>query len=170
MEKLIYFAHGKDSEPWGIKIQRLAEIGRSHGFDVESPDYRGLSAEARIEKLLELNPTADRTLILAGSSMGGYVSIAASPVLKPQGLFLLAPAVYLPGYSENKLTPLAGAIEAVHGWGDEIVPPNNVIRFAQQCGSTLHLMDSDHSLVNQLPVIEDIFAAFLKRVSDNHSK
>ena len=51
----------------------------------------------RVEKLFELQPQASENLVLVGSSMGGYVSARASEKLKPQGLFLLAPAIFYEG-------------------------------------------------------------------------
>ena len=35
----IYFAHGKESGPWGSKIKRLAGIAKDLGCAVESIDY-----------------------------------------------------------------------------------------------------------------------------------
>ena len=36
--------------------------------------------------------------MLVGSSLGGHVSAAAAAALRPRGLFLLAPAFYMPGF------------------------------------------------------------------------
>ncbi len=36
-------------------------------------------------------------LVLVGSSLGGYVSLAAAPTLHAKGVFLMAPAIYMPG-------------------------------------------------------------------------
>src|SRR3546814_11352042 len=76
-ENLIVFAHGKESGPWGIKIKHLAKTAEQRGFDVISPDYRHTQEpQARIDQLITLRPQA-RRLVLAGSSMGGYVSAMA---------------------------------------------------------------------------------------------
>ncbi len=94
--KVVYFAHGKESGPWGIKIIALAKIARKKRFAVESPDYSfTMDPEERVKKLFSLNPRAQRDLVLVGSSMGGYISTVASKKLKPSGLFLLAPAFYI---------------------------------------------------------------------------
>ena len=37
-----FFAHGKESGPWGSKILHLAEGAKKMGLEVESPDYRDL--------------------------------------------------------------------------------------------------------------------------------
>lgn len=80
-QKLVIFAHGKESGPWGSKILALADIAREFGYVVDSPDYSDLSeAQSRVSRLLTLYPQNPGELILVGSSMGGYVSLAASEV------------------------------------------------------------------------------------------
>jgi hypothetical protein len=39
----VVFSHGKDGEPWGIKIAALAETARGEGYAVDSADYRGIN-------------------------------------------------------------------------------------------------------------------------------
>jgi len=98
---LVCFAHGKESGPWGTKITYLAEVARQRGFDVMSPDYsHTMDPRQRVADLLALAPQAD-TLVLAGSSMGGYVSAQACAALRPAALFLMAPALYFPGFDEE---------------------------------------------------------------------
>lgn len=161
---IVYFAHGKESGPWGEKITRLAQVARGLGFSVESPDYSGMDdPAARVARLLSLRPSAD-CLILAGSSMGGYVSLAASRQLKVDGLFLLAPAVGIPHYPEQDPAPQSRLTTIVHGWQDDLIPPERVARFAQKYSCELHLLNSDHRLSSALTQIEVLFANFLKRV------
>ena len=100
MQIIIYFAHGKETGPWGTKFQALAKIAQAHGCQVASPDYSAtMDPEERVQMLLNLKPRAEKKLILIGSSMGGYVSAVASAQLKPQGLFLLAPAFHIERYA-----------------------------------------------------------------------
>ena len=161
--KRVVFAHGKESGPWGIKIQALAEIARSAGAEVESPDYSRIgNPEKRLEQLLALNFQADK-LILVGSSMGGYVSALAAKPLAASGLFLLAPAFYLPGYPQQPdVTGIE--VELVHGWNDMVVPVDNSIRFARQHQATTHLLNSDHRLNDVIEPICQLFSIFLNRV------
>lgn len=162
---VIFFAHGKESGPWGSKIQRLAEVGKAKGFAVESPDYAGIDdPEERVRRLLALNPKADHRLVLVGSSMGAYLSLVASRTIRPDGLFLLAPAVQIPFYPEFEPPPHARQVEIIHGWQDEIIPVNFVIDYARKFQTTLHLVESDHRLMSALPMIESWFADFLERV------
>jgi alpha/beta superfamily hydrolase len=162
-DKLVCFAHGKESGPWGTKITRLAEVARGRGFEVQSPDYsHSHDPKERVAHLLELAPRA-RTLVLVGSSMGGYVSAMACAALKPQALFLMAPALYFPGWDEDPQGCPANTV-VVHGWHDDIVPVDVGIRFARARGATLHLLDSGHTLSDQLEALALLFDDLLKRV------
>ena len=93
--------------------------------------------------------------------MGGYVSTVTSARLRPDGLFLLAPAFYLNGYSNQNPTSLAKRTMIVHGWGDEVVPAGNSVRFAGQQRCSLHLLDGDHRLNRAMPQIEKLFEYFV---------
>ncbi|MFQ5578124.1 MAG: alpha/beta fold hydrolase [Anaerolineae bacterium] len=162
---VVYFAHGKESGPWGTKIRRLAEAARRRGFTVHSPDYRRtVDPDERVKMLLKLRPAA-RRLALVGSSMGGYVSVAASQTLNPRGLFLMAPALYLPGYRNQNPVPRAQIVTVVHGWRDPVVPVNNAIQFARQQQADLHLLNSAHRLIDVLPIVLALFELFLSRVA-----
>lgn len=162
---MIFFAHGKESGPWGTKIRTMAEIARERGFRVESPDYQGMDdAAERVDRLLSLAREADGPLVLVGSSMGGYVSAAASAELAPAGLFLLAPAFHMEGFPNPSPRPAAPVAEIAHGWDDDTVPVDNVIRYAREHACELHLLPAGHRLTEVLPRIETLFAGFLERV------
>ncbi|WP_246125679.1 alpha/beta hydrolase [Geobacter argillaceus] len=130
---------------------------------MQSIDYTcTTNPDERVEILLDSVTPTDKPLILVGSSMGGYVSVVASRVIRPRGLFLLAPALYLPGHGVQEPVPFAETIEIVHGWGDDIVPPENSIRFARLYRTTLHMIDGDHPLNGQVDVIGEWFERYLK--------
>lgn len=160
---LVCFSHGKESGPWGTKIAAMADLARDRGLAVESIDYRGMDDPlARVEKLVGHCAPLDRPLVLVGSSMGGHVAAAASARLPGvEGLFLLAPAFFMPGYEEYTPVPVARRIAIVHGWRDDIVPPANSIRFATQYRSALHLIDGDHRLNDRIFEINRCFDWFL---------
>lgn len=127
-DKLVCFAHGKESGPWGTKITHLAQIARSCGYEVLSPDYSHThDPHERVSQLHALAPRARQALVLAGSSLGGYVSAMACAALGPQALFLMAPALYFPGFDEEPegVPPLTCV---VHGWRDDVVPPERALR------------------------------------------
>lgn len=164
-ENLIVFAHGKESGPWGIKIKHLAKTAERRGFDVISPDYRHTQEpQARIEQLIALQPQA-RRLVLAGSSMGGYVSAMACARLRPQALFLMAPAVHFPfaGW-DGEPQGIPKSCTVVHGWHDDIVPLAQAQRFAKKHSAALHVLDADHSLNDQLPMLDLLLGQLLDAV------
>lgn len=156
-DHLVLFAHGKESGPWGTKITALAEVAKRRGYAVLSPDYSFTpNPGTRLAHLLTLKPAARKTLVLVGSSMGGYVSAMACEALKPTALFLMAPALYFPGWDDEPkgIPPLTSV---VHGWGDDIVPVERGQRFASRHRASLHLVDADHGLNAQLPLLCELF-------------
>lgn len=167
MVQHVWFAHGKESGPWGRKITALAELARHRGLTVESPDYSfTMNPDERVDHLLSLNPPAGDDLVLVGSSMGGYVTAAASRTLRPAGLFLMAPAVDIPGY-DGDTTPVAGRTETVHGWRDALIPPETVVSWSRRHATILHLIDAEHTLNERLDDVVSLFAGFLNAL-DNH--
>ena len=158
----VVFAHGKESGPWGSKITHLAAIAQRLGYAVESPDYSGMNdAPARVDQLLERAPVG-APLVLCGSSMGGYVCAMACQALRPTGLLLLAPALYLRGYpGEPQGCPQDTAV--VHGWHDYLVPCEQSLRFARPRGAALHLVNDGHRLVESLDLIGVVFERLLQR-------
>lgn len=159
---LVYFNHGRDSHPQATKINQLAKVAQAKGFSIDSLDYTGTTdPDQRVQILLGSARTDIRPLILVGSSMGGYVATVASETLKPQGLFLIAPAVYIQGYAIQDPRPTAELIFIIHGWNDELIPVEHSIRFARRHQAHLHLIKSDHRLIDQLATIEWLFSKFL---------
>jgi hypothetical protein len=49
----------------------------------------------------------------------------------------------------------------VHGWHDVIVPVENSIRWAREHHATLHVLDSDHRLEDQIDAICVLLRTFL---------
>ncbi len=163
MTNLVIYNHGKDSVPWGEKALALAEVAKACGYAFISLDYRPVNdPERRVEQLLAADKGEYGKLVLVGSSMGGYVSAAAADVLKPQALFLLAPAFFLPGYPRTEFQTGGARIEVMHGWRDDVVPPENTWRFCQNQGAVLHMVDSDHRLLSALPEMTEWFERLLR--------
>lgn len=162
MSASVCFCHGRESGPWGTKIRRLAYVAEQFGCRVISPDDRDTQdPDERVHRLTTLAGNLPRPLILVGSSMGGYVAAVAAARLQPAGLFLLAPAVGLPGYAISEPAPFLAHVTIVHGWDDEVVPVENVLRFARSVRADLHLLPDGHVLQNELDRIERLFADFL---------
>ncbi|CAG35119.1 hypothetical protein DP0390 [Desulfotalea psychrophila LSv54] len=163
----VYFAHGKESGPWGSKIKRLALIARKEGLQVESIDYSDLpEADARVERLVKILRAEEETFLLVGSSMGAYVSLVASERVDAKGLFLLAPALYMSGYERQTHNSHCQHIEIVHGWSDDIIPASHSIKFAEEADCSLHLISGDHRLNSSLVAVERIFSQFLSSMRE----
>jgi pimeloyl-ACP methyl ester carboxylesterase len=162
----IIFSHGKDSEPWGGKITAMAEVARRHDLRVESVDYRITNDPLeRVNLLLHFCKQIPGELILVGSSLGGHVSAAASAKLPVRGMFLLAPAFFMPGYEQFTPVPGSCPIAIVHGWNDDIVPVENSIRFAKTYKAALHVLDSDHRLTANIDDICSLLDRFLRKIA-----
>jgi alpha-beta hydrolase superfamily lysophospholipase len=171
---LVVFSHGKESGQNGRKIQALGAFAQSEGAQTLSVNYRehpaGIhhdhdapdEANRRVEQLLATPMPPHKRLILVGSSMGGYISAVAASRMLVDGLFLLVPALAVPGYAQAP--PKASAPDAtiVHGWRDEIIPWEHCARWASEARCALHLIDVDHRLDSALPAIEPLFRQFLK--------
>jgi pimeloyl-ACP methyl ester carboxylesterase len=158
----VVFSHGKESGPWGRKISSLAEVARSEGYEAHSVDYRGLDEpRQRVTRLVEFCKELSGELVLVGSSLGGYVAVASASLLHARGVFLMAPALYMPGLPEMRPGVLDCPTTVVHGWRDDVVPFGHSVRFAQSYRAALHLLESDHNLHNQIRVIQYLFEYFL---------
>jgi len=160
----VYFSHGKESGPWGTKIKRLAVIAEERGCSVESVDYTDtMDPDLRVERLLEVLAREEADFVLVGSSMGGYVSLVASESVNAKAVFLMAPALYIPGWEKQAYHSRSSHIEIVHGWSDDVIPVEHSIRYAREADCTLHLISGDHALNDVLAVVEDLFERFLDR-------
>ncbi|MFC3153371.1 YqiA/YcfP family alpha/beta fold hydrolase [Litoribrevibacter euphylliae] len=162
----VYFAHGKESGPWGAKIKLLASRAEEQGYSVESIDYSDLmNPEQRVQRLVDALKTESEKVLLVGSSMGGYVSLVASEKASTEGVFLLAPALYLEGYQVQNYQNNTN-VTIVHGWSDEVIPFENSVKYARQADCTLHLISGDHRLNDSLDQITILFSQFLEAHHD----
>ncbi len=167
----VIFSHGHLSSPESRKIVQLAPLARAHGFDVEAIDYRDLRDDpvGRAQRLIGRLQDLDQPAILIGSSMGGYVSIAAAEHLPVCGLFLMAPALFLEHYVDGGVVPdsyrpKTRHVSIVHGWRDEVIPWHNSLKFAEQSRAELHLIDASHDLNEGLPSIAACLKDFLQKL------
>lgn len=159
----IVFNHGKESGPWGLKIKALADSAKNRNFAVESIDYQDqMDPDARAERLADyLNEQNDESVLLVGSSMGGYVALANSAHPSVVGCFLMAPALYMGGRVDFDTLSPRGPVSVIHGWHDDIVNWQNSVKFCQRIAADLHLIADDHRLVNQLDEVVRDFEHFL---------
>lgn len=162
----VIFSHGQESGPWGTKIRSMAEKVRNLGCKADSVDYQGMAdPTARVGKLRQACADIEDPLILVGSSMGGHVATAAAESLGAAGLFVLAPAYYMEGFEDLTPAPPSMPICIVHGWHDDIVPIENSIRFARACSATLHVVDGDHRLTQNIDEINEYLGQFIRSLN-----
>lgn len=161
----VCFSHGQESGPWGTKIKALAEIARAMGHAVESLDYRGINDPSeRARKLVGWCQAQDTLPILVGSSMGGYVALAAASAAGARGLFLLAPALHVPGYEDVPAPPPDCRLMIVHGWQDDVLDWKTSAQYGQESGARVLLLPDGHRLVADLPGLCRIFRLFLQEL------
>ena len=159
------FSHGKESGPWGFKIKRLSRIAQKLGCHVESIDYTDtMDPDQRVEHLRAFLKDEKDSYVLVGSSMGGYVSLVVSESVDAKAVFLMAPALYIPGYKNQQHHSKSPHVEIVHGWSDDIIPVENSIQYAKEADCTLHVISGDHPLNGSIDVVDGLFEAFLNKV------
>lgn len=162
----LIWCHGSLSQPWGEKSKHLADIAKEVGLTMDAVDFQGMeNPDRRVDKLRARMEDMDKPVILAGSSMGGYVAAAAAKGADVLGLFLLAPAFYLPGYDTHVFSGLPSAITVVHGWNDDVVPSDNSIRFAGLHKASLTLLPDEHRLSESLETVGVLFHHFLRTLT-----
>ncbi|MCP4437573.1 MAG: alpha/beta hydrolase [Aureispira sp.] len=163
---LVIFSHGKESGPKGTKINILSEIAQKLGFKTLSIDYtKCKDANERVFLLHKtITESNDSSIVLVGSSMGGYVSTVIASDLNIEGLFLMCPALYIKNYAIQEYAPKTSKVEIIHGWKDKIVPFQNSVKFGKQIEATLHLIEDNHRLSNSHAFLKHTFELFLLRI------
>ncbi|QWF19830.1 hypothetical protein [Lysobacter capsici] len=165
-------SHGFESGPDATKVTALAEAAQRLGWTHERPDYTDLDARrevsdlgdvyARIERLLGLaRAAAERgPVVLAGSSLGAYISGAVSMQVRPAGLFLMAPPIAMGPAPVLQAADVP--ISIIHGWDDELIPAADVVAWAHPRRARLLLVDDSHRLTAHVQGSADAFARLLE--------
>ncbi|GAB3732426.1 alpha/beta hydrolase [Luteimonas pelagia] len=164
-------SHGFESGPDATKVTALAEVAERLGWSHERPDYTDLDAmravselgdvHARLSRLLGLaRDAAPRgPLVLAGSSLGAWISARASLEVPVAGLYLMAPPVRM-----GEAPPLDAArvpTAVIHGWDDELISAQDVVAWASTRRARLLLVDDGHRLSDHVEASADAFEALL---------
>lgn len=168
-------SHGFESGPDATKVAALAEVAERSGWTHERPDYTDLDAkreiselgdvEARLERLRALASAAAARgpLVMAGSSLGAYISARIAMDVPVKALFLMAPPLTmgpLPALDAPKVP-----ISIVHGWDDELIPAMAVADWAHARRARLLMVDDSHRLSTHVQTSADAFAALLAGLS-----
>ncbi|MCV6628498.1 MAG: alpha/beta hydrolase [Flavobacteriaceae bacterium] len=168
---LVLFSHGREGKPNGTKIQVLSKVAQSHGYATLAIDYTQCAdAVVRLQLLRQHLVDKDpKEVVLVGSSMGGYLSVALANEYAFKGLFLLCPALYMPKaeYQVQAYLPKAQPIAIVHGWEDTTVPVAHSISFAQAHLAQLHLVKDGHRLADSQDFLVHNFNGFLRELDNN---
>ena len=164
-------SHGFESGPDATKVTALAEAAEALGWTFERPDYTDLDAQrevselgnvpARIERLSALAHAAAQRgpLVLAGSSLGAYISGLVSLQLPVVGLFLMSPPIRMGKAHPLDAAPVPTSI--IHGWRDELIAADEVIMWAQARRDRLLMVDDTHRLTEHVESSKLAFAALL---------
>ncbi|WP_282298255.1 hypothetical protein [Stenotrophomonas sp. PS02289] len=167
-------SHGFESGPEATKVTALAEVAERLGFTHERPDYTDLDARrevssvgdvpARLQRLIGLAAAAAARgpVVLAGSSLGAYVSAIASLQVPVKGLFLMVPPTRMGPMPALDAAPVP--ISVVHAWQDELIPAADVIAWAQARSARLLLVQDGHRLERHVEASAQAFEALLKGV------
>lgn len=164
----VFLSHGLESGPGSTKIQALKNVAET--FDnvkAHAIDHR--SSKDPAVRLTQMNDAISATgaapenIILAGSSMGGWVCAQTSAQVPVLGCFLLAPALALPDYPQSKPRIQAQHVQIIHGWDDDVVPVMPVIELASQQALPALMLPDGHRLEKSLNRVTEEFRAFLFR-------
>ena len=170
MKAHVIISHGLESSPDASKATALSRVVEAMGWTSERPDYRNYDndpkmgrlgdVEGRIEFLNTLAKKVQGPLILAGSSMGAFISARVSLNIPVVGLFLMAPPIQLEGYDiKFEAADLPTCI--VHGWDDELIPVAEVVKWVQPRRSQLVLVNDSHRLAEHVEFCAEVFARFV---------
>ncbi|HXE66202.1 MAG TPA: alpha/beta hydrolase [Rhodanobacteraceae bacterium] len=169
----VILSHGSDSGPEATKVSALARVAEASGWTTFKPDYReedklGYAGcvPMRVARLVDAMQGQPRPLVLAGSSMGAFVSGLASLRAPCEGLFLVALPVDIPGCPQpfDVASGVTGML--AHGYRDELCPVDAAVAFTRVRGMPALLLDDDHRLGNHVDVLERQFELFLRSLAD----
>lgn len=165
----IFLSHGLESGPGSTKIQALKTMAESfENVKVQAIDHRSSKDPAvrlaQMQDAIKASGADSSNIILAGSSMGGWVCAQTSSLAATLGCFLLAPALAMPDYPQSSPRIQAKHVQIIHGWDDDVVPPLPVIELARQQALPMLLMPDGHRLAESLERVTEEFRAFLFRI------
>ena len=165
-------SHGFESGPDATKVKALAEVAEALGWTHQRPDYTDLDAlrgvsplgdvPARLQRLLDIARDAATRgpVVLAGSSLGAYISAIASLRVDVRGLFLMVPPTTMGPMPV--LDAAAVPTSVVHAWDDELIPVQGVIDWARARGDRLLLLKDTHRLADHVDACARAFGELLE--------
>ncbi|MFT3805312.1 hypothetical protein [Arenimonas sp.] len=174
MKGHVIISHGLESSPDATKATALSQAAEALGWTHERPDYRSWDndfsrsrlgdVQGRILRLHEIASRVQGPLVLAGSSMGAFISARVSLQVPVVGLFLMAPPTQLEGY-DFKLEAAHVPTHVVHGWDDELIPATEVARWAAARRDHTIFVNDSHRLVDHVAFCGEEFARLLQKLA-----
>lgn len=164
--------HGFESGPDATKVTALADVAQRLGWTHERPDFSDLDAKhevselgdvpARVQRLLAIarEAAARGPLVLAGSSLGAWISAKVSLQVPVKGLFLMAPPITLDAAHPIEAARVPTSI--IHGWDDELIPFAHVVAWAHERRARLLMVDDTHRLSAHVEASATAFGEFLE--------
>lgn len=164
-------SHGFESGPNATKVTALAEAAERLGWSHERPDFTDLDARrevsdlgdvpARVVRLRGLAEAAAARgpLVLAGSSLGAWISGHVSLDVATAGLFLMAPPIAMG--NAPRLDAARVPVSIIHGWDDELIPAADVVAWAHPRRARVLLVDDSHRLSAHVHASAEAFAGLL---------
>lgn len=164
-------SHGFESGPDATKVTALAEAAEALGWSHERPDYTDLDARREVSELGDVPARMQRLLsridaappgpvVLAGSSLGAYISGFASLQRPVRALFLMAPPIQMG--PAPRLDAADVPLSILHGWDDELIPAAEVVAWAQPRRARLLMVDDSHRLSAHVEASRNAFADLLR--------
>ena len=119
---------------------------------------------ARLQRLLQIarEAAARGPLILAGSSLGAWISAKVSLEVPVRGLFLMAPPISMGPAPELDAARVPMSI--IHGWHDELIPAQQVVDWAAPRAARLLLVNDSHRLSDHVQASAEAFCQLLARL------
>ena len=167
MQGLVILSLGKSAKFY-------AEISKHCGFRVACMDYTGIfTPKQKVQHLVNeckrLKMNEKENVILVGSSIGAYVSLHASSIIRPKGMFLMSPVLKIQDNDINNIndnqhkpfTTEMGNIEIIQGWNDTTVDKVIVMNYCRRHWIPRHLFWDERDLKKSLKVTSVLFERFL---------
>ena len=171
-------SHGFESGPDATKVTALSDVAERLGWTHERPDYTAFDARLEVTEIGDVPgrraflreriaaAAGKGPLVLAGSSLGSYISAMESVSAPVVGLFLMAPPIFrdLPD-ADAMLQSADVPISIIHGWDDELIPFQHVVDWAQPRRARLLLVNDTHRLADHVADTAMAFEQFLKSLA-----
>lgn len=174
MKGHVIISHGLESSPDATKATALAKTAEALGWTQERPDYRVWDNDfsrsrlgdvhGRLARLHEIASRVQGPLVLAGSSMGAFISARVSLQVPVLALFLMAPPTQLEGY-DVRLEAAKVPTQIVHGWDDELIPATEVMRWASARRDRTVFVNDSHRLAGHVDFCAEEFGRLLQSLS-----